>query len=189
MITRNYRHIITAGCLSWIAAFILMLTLTYPLALILGYISPSLILIGTFGWILAFKQKKGYWPNPISKYVQMHKGKNLFQQGVTNFRASFEFAEYIWVFCFLFWSLAIVVGGIVMKNTDEFSSIKAQVESDAELLDEIGSIKYFGLLFGRGSENGVVDVSFQIIGEKAKVDAIAFIEDGKVTEIKYKYAR
>jgi hypothetical protein len=166
-----------------------MVTLTYPLALILGYLSPSLILVGTYGWILSFKQKTGRWPNPISKYLRMQKGKNMFQQGITNFNASFEFAEYIWVVCFLFWSLGIVGSGIIMKNTDEFTTVKAEVENDMELLDELGSIKYYGLLFGRGFEDGVVDVNFQIIGETAKVEAKAFIKDGEVQEIKYKYAR
>ncbi len=119
----------------------------------------------------------------------MHKGKNLFEQSITNFNASFKFAEYIWVVCFLFWSVAIVGGGTIMKNTKEFASIKTKVENDSELLEEVGTIKYFGLLFGRGFEKGVVDVNFQIIGEVANVDARAFIKDGVVTEIKYKYAR
>ena len=188
MIIKQHKTFILTGSLLWVAGFFMAAATIYPFALIGVYLGPPILTIGIIGWIINYKRTKNQLPNPIRSFNNiLKKHKGLLKYHFAMFEFLFAYLLHFWTFCIVFWIGLAFLGTTVFKNSNAFAATKNYVENDSDLKERIGQIRYYGFLVGGSvSSSGDADISFSIIGEKETIDAKAILDNGKVTEIKYK---
>ena len=187
MIIRTHKPLIILGCLLWVAGFFMAAGTIYPFSLIGIYIGPILLFLGIIGWTINYRRTKNRFPNPIRSFKAiLSKHKGLLKYHLAMFQFMFSYLLHFWTFCIVFWIALSFFGTTLFKNSSAFSTTKKYVETDKELIDKVGPIKYYGFLIGGSiSSSGNADISFSIIGENGTVNANSILENGRVVTVKY----
>ena len=164
----KHKIFILIGCLTWIASFFSEEANLQPYSTIGMLISPIITIVGIILWFKYYKNTRGYYPKFFSKLgeIQEKMRKNPFAGIGFQFTYILEF----WTFIILFWMGLVFIGYLSFGQSAAFKASKLYCETNKELIDKTGKIKYYGILMSASistsGQSGSSTFSFTVIAEK-----------------------
>jgi len=168
----NHKPYILIGCLIWIASFFGETSGFQPFSIIGMLISPLLTFFGIFHWFKYYKSTRGYYPRFLKAWIDMNKKmlKNPFYGMGFMFSHLLEF----WTFTVVCWMGIILLMFLTFGQSNAFKAAKEYCESNSQILEKTGEIRYYGILVGGNiTTKGQSKLTFTIIGTNGNFNANA----------------